>query len=269
MRTRPSSGPLKSAIAALTPTSEPTRIQRPRTSSPLRRSDGNGRRPRARPPERRGTSGPRARSRRDEEDGARQHDPGEDEEPRSRRGAAVMPAEREPVGAPRRHRAIRVDLDERARRGRLHEPSPRSANVVPITSERKRPGARSLAGRHDPEQVEPPRAASHCRTSMTTTIGTRSSRARGRGRGRFTYMLAEAEMIWPHDRRRASPQRGDRRPGRALRRRRAGGRADVRARGRRRSGCGGAATSAREPFATAEQKESVVLVPNAPPVGTA
>ena len=103
---------------------------------------------------------------------------------------------------------------------------------------------------------------------IATAIGMNRTPSPRKRRGRLTYIRAEAEMIWPHERRRAmrvgatgvhvartaakiaSPRIVARKMmvGNGFRRR---------------------CTSAREPRSTAAQKKSVVLVPNAPPAGIA
>ena len=142
-----------SATAALIPTSEPTRIQRRRTSSALRRSDGeratileldhrSDETPADREPDRDG----------DEEHGARQHDPDHDEEcDRSEKRPDA--AEREPIGGPGGHRTIGVDLDERARRCGHDETESQQRERRADDHGEERPRTRCFT-RHAPDEVE-------------------------------------------------------------------------------------------------------------------
>ena len=83
----------------------------------------------------------------------------------------------------------------------MTRPSPSSANVVPTITERN-----AQAPAPFPDTV-PSRSiasiSSHCTNVMTTAMGMRSTPRPRKRPGRLTYILAEAAMIWPHDRRRA------------------------------------------------------------------
>ena len=145
-------------------------------------------------------------------------------------------------------------------------PSPRSANVVPMTTERK-----AHAPAASPETLPTESSAlsrSHCTKVNTTANGMRRTPRPRKRPGRLTYIRADAEMIWPHERRRAIRSGATgvhvartvakiRRPRTTPRKITSG------------SGLLRSCESALEPFATAEQKKSVVPVPKAPPVGTA
>ena len=118
--------------------------------------------------------------------------------PRSGRNAA----QREPVGAP----GAEPGDPRRSRRARTlsrpcTRPSPSSANVVPTTTERKAhapaPSPDTVPSRSIAREQQPLHERHDDRD------GNQEHAQPEEEAGRLTYILAEAEMIWPHDRRRA------------------------------------------------------------------
>ena len=261
------SGPAASAISPPKPTSEPTRSQRPRTSSPLRRSASYGasilelddRR------EQRPADGEPERDR--DQDDARREDDEHGDEDRDRAEQRPDPAQREPVRVERPDVASGVDLDERARCRRLDEPEAEQRQRRPDDDrdvrERAGEAARDARDRVDARDQEPlhggdddddrdqeepepdEQARSASRTSARTRRGsgptcggapTRSG-ATGVHVARTTAKTSSAEEH-PSTRTVAPGFRSS-------------------------------LARAAEPRSTPEQKRSVAPVPSTPPVGTA
>ena len=191
---------MPSASSGAGPTSDATRSQCPRTSSPLRRREATPRAPRPPPPARGATSGRRAR---------RRPEPGS----RRDRAAQIPTAMPSPPSSGRRgapagtrrpgRRLPLVDLDERACGRRLDEREAEQRERRADDDVKSASGARALAGDVDSEPAEGAEEGrlderDHDPSGMRIRPIPRNSGAR------VTYMRAAAVRIWPHFRRRAT-----------------------------------------------------------------
>ena len=117
---------------------------------------------------------------------------------KSGRGAV----ERHPVGTNRPIFSIRVDLDQRPRRGRHDEAEPEQGQGSAEREDKEHEDSAGLPFDLDAEDARC--AEKTARPAVTITEIGKARRPMPRNSGsRLTYMRAAAERIWPHARRRA------------------------------------------------------------------
>ena len=251
---------MRSAIAALTPTSDPTRIQRLRTRSALRRSERKGRRSSS------STTGAMSAQRTASQIATGMRNTVAVRTTQTATKIAIAPRRGRRRRSASRYAVIGSTVLPASISTSAHavaawtRPSPSSAKIVPITAARNaQPPAAS------PVTVPMRSTAcrrSHCVNVMATAIGISRTPSPRKRPGRLTYIRAEAEMIWPHERRRAMRVGATgvqvARTAAKIASPRIAARKMMVGSGLRRS-----RMSARDPRSTAEQKKSVVLVPNA------